>query len=1535
MSYLTRQEILDANGAVINNPDGTISVYTRNPSTNQLAPYVLTQISCTALGNAFFDTDKQKCRWSTENAGICNYNMPFNLVLNPKGNDGSIFIAEPNQRYTLGIEFDYMFKFEADTLTEFINGAVQTDCDSLTDIFESLGASVTLDVVKVEGSSVVLESIYEEKLFDVIGSGNLQTYLIATSGASGFYICGESPYSTGCTDLNLYDTQVNSVSTIKPFAQKILTSLSGVPSNSFASSWLNFKTEIADADVLSGITNEKIKLSIRLSGACIDICVLLDNIRLDRNVVKVLRNDIFLSKSPSFNLEKIIDNKKSWISNTETTHRTFNITKFDGSTPIRHTDYYLDDERQVINTKEIDLDINIASAIETDIWNFINDNQCILTGNTVGTTTCVKEAYTPVTGYTVVTAITSSTAVVTGTCCPVTAITASSVVYTSTTFSCPVGFSATPANDRCQRIENVDAISLGSGDTITAGDKNAGNYSLLGGYFYPTVESTAKLPYNYRTDGNLVDSIGTVITPLAINSTSSFWASLFSTANGRLNNVGIRAPLNSWAGFSQCIDIASGGTYYIGLAADNECRFFVNGTLVANFQDSLLTNFRKWSVFPIYLSSGLNFIQMQGMNTGQYSAFAAEVYQPISFSALTGATNTGSTGANVIFSTLDRIGTSFDYGDGLGYSCPSGDYILNTCGAPICTRILNKPIINTFSSQTVTTSGYCTDLGNPTCVTYTTTAATIVTTGTSLTNVFGMVNGCGPKTYCCSEYCGDEQIDIDGLLTQSLSSITTVEDFQYYINSELIDAKNRKIIPTYATLKLLYDRYKNSTGFCGTQSSKFDYYSINQFANLIGEYWVDLIEQVIPATTIWGSTKVLTNTIFDSQKYQYKSYSMLFGTPRFKYVTSPATGATCNTEAIVTVAMGSPMDEVRYSTVYAIQMNSGSEYIGTVHTSQENEIIRTCDINVNLTNVVEPTNGSNGQITANVTGAYGNVEYLWNTGASTRTIKNLSGGTYIVTVNDLGMSGCSATASLTFYETFVMEAYSLLGFTADTINSNAEFSIDWGDGTITPYGVGTNSNVIHHYTSPYTGNITLRMFDLSNIVSMSILPYGFSALSSNVIVIKTNQLSKLDNAVSLTLGVNVNLEPQQYLPLISGTLTDLPRSLQAFGSGSNNLTGNVSALPTGLTFTYIDGENTIFGDTSSFPRPTGVSYIAIGGNNIISGNTADLPQASSFTVLSVTGDNTISGNTADIPTGLTQCFILGDNTISGDIVDTPRNIDFSLSIGGNNTISGALSDVPINTQRLVIDGYNTLSGNVLDFTSNLLICEIGGDLVVGNTITGNIADLPSSVTSLSIRGKNTISGDIADLPSGMTKFEVSGNTTVTGNIVDLTDNIINLSVAGNNTLSGNLNTLPAGMATLLIAGNNTVTGNINTLPTGLISFSIAGENTVSGNLGDLPPLIKFLSIVGLNTISTYTSPHTWNNNVNMQSFTVGNYMGLYGFNSATIDNILIDLSKVAIWDYPNFKDINLIGTSTPKRTSASDAAVATLFSRGLVTLNIN
>tara|TARA_B100000927_G_scaffold99943_1_gene80856 strand:- start:1206 stop:4115 length:2910 start_codon:yes stop_codon:yes gene_type:complete len=128
------------------------------------------------------------------------------------------------------------------------------------------------------------------------------------------------------------------------------------------------------------------------------------------------------------------------------------------------------------------------------------------------------------------------------------------------------------------------------------------------------------------------------------------------------------------------------------------------------------------------------------------------------------------------------------------------------------------------------------------------------------------------------EDCGDNCIDLSGKLTTDLVEVDSVEEFTNIIYSELIDAKNRQTISAYPTLKLLYERYNyNSLDFSNFQSSQYDYFDMDNFGLNVNNYWVDLIEQVVPATTIWESTYEYRNTVFDTQKYKYRHNNIYWG----------------------------------------------------------------------------------------------------------------------------------------------------------------------------------------------------------------------------------------------------------------------------------------------------------------------------------------------------------------------------------------------------------------------------------------------------------------------------------------------------------------------------------------------------------------------------------------------------------------------------------------------------------------------------------
>ena len=201
------------------------------------------------------------------------------------------------------------------------------------------------------------------------------------------------------------------------------------------------------------------------------------------------------------------------------------------------------------------------------------------------------------------------------------------------------------------------------------------------------------------------------------------------------------------------------------------------------------------------------------------------------------------------------------------------------------------------------------------------------------------VNCC---TTCCTG-CGDDNLDFTSLVTSNIADATTIELFEIFMESEFVDAKTRKVLSGYPALRAVYDRYMNSNKYCDTLSSKFDYNKMDQFVGLINNYWDDLIEQVIPATTLWGSIKVYTNTIFDQQKFKYKSYTSIFDKSKIEGIIppSPINGSTGQCQSVEVIVSPLNIKQNGLTTRYAnqiatydniclAQMNWGSEFFGTV-----------------------------------------------------------------------------------------------------------------------------------------------------------------------------------------------------------------------------------------------------------------------------------------------------------------------------------------------------------------------------------------------------------------------------------------------------------------------------------------------------------------------------------------------------------------------------------------------------------------------------
>jgi hypothetical protein len=695
-------------------------------------------------------------------------------------------------------------------------------CQTSIEALESLDVEMHLDVVNDDNT---LTSVFTYPIFPAINSTtNLYNYL-TNNPSSGFYICGDpskdNPDLSNCTTLSLDGNIQPNVDSCNSIVDDLVNGLikeSGNPSNTipynaFASPWLTYThviSNVTNPDIIAAITNKKIKISFRIKFSCVDFCLLLDNLVLDKTCKSVDRHDITISQNPGFDLKRVIDNKKSWIDTTTPTNREFLIAKNNGNNPIRQTDYNVNDERLVINSKEIDLDISIASAIETDVWCYLNDNPCLLTGCTE-TVLPYEDPYSNQIRY-------------------------------------------FPTNE-----------------TNNGGSCLTNNSTLI----------------DYFNISGVLSDISECYTILRFVDTSSeFIYDNYYLTKDSYNNLGFYY-------YAYLQEISNNSKVY----RTKECCESLN-------------------------------------------------------------------------SVLEVVNVSLPDGEKLKV------YWDNQCKT--CKFLSDK--------------------------------------------------------------CGDDKIDFHSLVTQPISGVTTIEQFENLMTSEFIDAKNRQTISSYPTLRAVYDRYLHSSDYCGTVSSAFDYQNMDKFAGLIGSYWVDLIEQVVPSTTIWGSVKIYTNTIFDEQKFKYKSYSSLLCNNPFQgqQVLSPINGVSGLCQSVNVIysdllggkkliidnlittnlvgeqimalpKLGSATAENTNNTIFGskprinvcdnlciAQMNSGSEFISYV---QVNTL--TCNFDGNLkydTKTLTP-------ITIGGTLPF---SYLWSNGATTPTINTTTPGNYTVTVTDANK--CSFTA---------------------------------------------------------------------------------------------------------------------------------------------------------------------------------------------------------------------------------------------------------------------------------------------------------------------------------------------------------------------------------------------------------------------------------------------------------------------------------------------------------------------------------------------
>jgi hypothetical protein len=275
---------------------------------------------------------------------------------------------------------------EIEILNEELLQLSNSNCEDPINNIENFNISLTLDVET--SSPGIYETVYEEILF-TIGEDNLINYIINNTPLTGLRLVDNNrnvlpnitlddtcDYTDTCEIFRdefinrLYIEQYLPLFG-EPIGKAEISRVGNILGGWYNSDFIKKSISITDTEIIDSIKNKKIKLSLKVNNCCLDFSILLDNISLNKTCTKEIPTFIKIDKPIGFNLKKTVDNKKSWLTTEINTNRVSDL-------PWRETSYLIKDSRLVINTKEIDLNIDSSRAIENDIFNYIKNNPCIL-----------------------------------------------------------------------------------------------------------------------------------------------------------------------------------------------------------------------------------------------------------------------------------------------------------------------------------------------------------------------------------------------------------------------------------------------------------------------------------------------------------------------------------------------------------------------------------------------------------------------------------------------------------------------------------------------------------------------------------------------------------------------------------------------------------------------------------------------------------------------------------------------------------------------------------------------------------------------------------------------------------------------------------------------------------------------------------------------------------------------------------------------------------------------------------------------------
>ena len=102
----------------------------------------------------------------------------------------------------------------------------------------------------------------------------------------------------------------------------------------------------------------------------------------------------------------------------------------------------------------------------------------------------------------------------------------------------------------------------------------------------------------------------------------------------------------------------------------------------------------------------------------------------------------------------------------------------------------------------------------------------------------------------------------------------TFFEFAQTFWQNMINVRDRQFggsrIGGYPTLGSIYWKYLESQSAIGVQNDDFSYNKMIEYVNGLGDYWIRLVEQMIPASTIWNTGVKYENSSFHRQKFAWR-----------------------------------------------------------------------------------------------------------------------------------------------------------------------------------------------------------------------------------------------------------------------------------------------------------------------------------------------------------------------------------------------------------------------------------------------------------------------------------------------------------------------------------------------------------------------------------------------------------------------------------------------------------------------------------------